>query len=48
MSYTNDAHFYNPSVKIGSISFFSYSGMHKFYILLGFHATDINSSLIFF
>ena len=46
--YTIDAHFYNPSVKIASISFLSFSDMEKSNHLLGCHAIGINSSLIFF
>ena len=46
--YTTDAHFYNPSVKIGSIPFFLSSDLQEFHHLLGRHATGINSSLIFF
>ena len=46
--YTTDAHFYNPSVKIDFVSFFSSSDTHKFLHLLGCHAIGINSSLIFF
>ena len=38
----------NVSVKIGSISFFSSSDMQKLHHLLGKHAIDIKSSLIFF
>ena len=45
---TTDAHFYNPSVKVGSISFFSFSDMQKFHHLFGCHAIGINYSLIFF
>ena len=45
MSYTTDAHFYNPLVKVGSISFFSSSGTQKFHHLLEFHATGINFSV---
>ena len=48
MSYTTGALFYNPSVKIGSIYFFSSSGMQKLHHLLGCQAIGINSSLIFF
>ena len=42
--YTIDAHFYNPSQKIGFISFSSSSDTQKFHHLLGWHATGINSS----
>ena len=48
MSYSTSAHFYNPSVKIGFISFFAFSESHKFHHLLGCYATGINSSPIFF
>ena len=41
-------HFYNSSIKIGSISFFSSSDTQKFHHLLGCHNTDINSSVILF
>ena len=41
-------HFYNSSIKIGSISFFSSSDTQKFNHLLGCHTTDINSSVILF
>ena len=46
--YTSDAHFYNSSIKIGPISFFSSSDTQKFYHLLGCRTIGINSSLIFF
>ena len=46
--YTNDPHFYNLSINIGSISFFSSSDMHQAHHLYGCHAAGINSSLIFF
>ena len=46
--YTTNAHFYNPSVKIGSISFFLSYDTQNFHHLLGWHANDIISSLIFF
>ena len=42
--YTIDAHFYNPSVKIGFASFFSSSDTQKFHHLLGSHTIGINSS----
>ena len=48
MLYTTDAHFYNSSLKIGSIYFFSSSDMYQSHHPLGCHATGINSSLIFF
>ena len=48
MLYTTDAHFYNSSLKIGSIYFFSSSDMYQSHHPLGYHATGINSSLIFF
>ena len=38
-------HFYNFSINIGSISFFSSSDMHQFHHLSGYHATGINSLL---
>ena len=38
-------HFYNSSINIGSISFFSPSDMHQSHHLLGCHATGINSLL---
>ena len=43
--YTTNAHFYNPSGKIGSTSFVSSSDTQKFHYLLGYHTTGINSSL---
>ena len=46
--YTTNAHFYNPSVKIGSISFLSSSDRQNLHHLLGCHATGIGSYLIFF
>ena len=46
--YTTDKHFYNPSVKIGFISFISSSDTKKFHHLLGYHATGINSSFNYF
>ena len=46
--YTTDTHFYKSSIKIGSISFFPSSDAQKFHHLLGCHAIDINSSLIYF
>ena len=48
MSYTTDAQFYNPSVKIGSVSFFTSSDMQQFHHLLGCHTIGINSSFFFF
>ena len=48
MSYSTDVHFYNPSVKIGSTSFFSSSDMQKFHNISGCQAIGINSSLVFF
>ena len=36
--------FYNSSINIGSISFFSSSDMHHSHHLFGCHATGINSS----
>ena len=44
----HDADFYNLSVKISSISFFSSSDTQKFHHLLGCQAIGINSSLIVF
>ena len=44
MLYNTNAHFYNPSVRIGSISFFSSSNKQKFHHLLVCHSTGINSS----
>ena len=46
--YTTDTHFYNSSVNIGSISFFSSSDTHQSHHLLGCHATGVNPSFIFF
>ena len=46
--YTTDTHFYNPSLKIASISFFSSSDTQKLHHLLGCQAIGINSPLIFF
>ena len=43
--YTTDTHFYNSSIKMGSISFFSSSDTRKFHHVLEFHAISINSSL---
>ena len=40
--------FYNPSINIGSISFFSSSDTHQSHHLFGCHATGINSSINFF
>ena len=48
MLFTNDAHQNHYSVKSGSISFLSSSGIQKFHHLLGCHATGINSLLTFF
>ena len=45
--YTTDTHFYKPSIKIGSISFFLSSEEQKFRHLLGCHALGIRSSLSF-
>ena len=43
--YTINTHFYNSSINIRSISFFSSSDAHQsHHLLLGFHATGINSS----
>ena len=42
--YTTGTLFYNSSINIGSISFFSSSDMHQTHHLLGCHATGINSS----
>ena len=41
-------HFYNSSINIGSVSFFSRSETHQSHHLLGCHATGINSLLIYF
>ena len=46
--YTIDAHFFSPTLKTGSISFFSSSYMQEFHLLWGCHAIGINSSLILF
>ena len=46
--YTTETHFYNSTIKIVSISFFSSSGRQKFHHLLGCHVIDINSSCVFF
>ena len=40
---TTNPYFYNPSVKIGSISFFSSFDIRKFHHLLACHNTGINS-----
>ena len=48
MLYTTETHFYNSSVKIGSVSFFISSDMQKLHHLLGCHTIGINSALIFF
>ena len=46
--YTTDILYYNSSINIGSISFFSCSDMHQSHYLLGCHALSINSSLMSF
>ena len=43
--YTTDTQFYNSSINIGSISYFSSSDMQQFHHLLGCHAIAINFSL---
>ena len=48
MTNTPDTHFYNPSVKIGFISFSSSSDTQEFHHFLGCHAIGTNSLLIFF
>ena len=37
-------HFYNSSINIGSISFFSSPDIHQSHDLLGCHATGVSSS----
>ena len=46
--YITNSNFFNPSVKIGYISFFSPSDSQIFHYLLGCHPAGINSLLIFF
>ena len=42
--YTTDPSFYNSSINIVSLSFYSSSDTHQSHHLLGCHATGINSS----
>ena len=46
--FNTNTHFYNSSINIGSIYFFSYSDMHQSHHLSGYHATGIKSSLTLF
>ena len=46
--YTTNIYFYNSSINIGFISFFSSSEMHQSYHLLECNATGINSLLLLF
>ena len=46
--YTANTHFYNSSINMGSVCFFSLSDTQQSHHLLGCHATRINSSSNFF
>ena len=48
LTLSNCVHEKNYSVKVGSICFFSFSDIPKFYYLLGYCAVGINSSFTFF